>query len=137
MSIILSKNLTVKNGQLICVYNSLKPSFSNEAKSYYALWIKDPINKNENCLLFTKAELHLMKDTYNNNSENYKLGYIYSEVIGKRSIFLVKYLDLNKAEHFVTMSTKLLYKALERAKKNIEDNPEKSWFVDKISEEWF
>ena len=136
MGSVISSNLAVKNGQLIHMYNSLRPSFSNEAKSYYALWVKDPSDNSEFCLLFTESELGLMKVTITSNNDQFKLGYIYSETVGKRTMYTLKYSDLDKQEKLVTLSVKLFNKALQRAKKNIEDNPKKSWFVDKVSEEF-
>src|SRR5574344_1904355 len=116
MSIVQSKNLPVVNGQMLLVYNTLRPSFSNEAKSYYTLWVDS--QNGEVCLLFTPSDLALFKEFNTSKTQNYKLGYLYSEVIGKRQINTIKYLDVDGSEHLICLSTKLLDKATSRGSKN-------------------
>jgi hypothetical protein len=55
MATILSKDLKVKNGQIIKVQNDNRKSFSNEAKFYYAVWVKS-VTDEEFCIMFTEKE---------------------------------------------------------------------------------
>ena len=54
MATILSKDLKVKNGQIIKVQNDNRKEFSNEAKFYYALWVK--FNEKNICIMMTQNE---------------------------------------------------------------------------------
>jgi len=63
-------NVTVKNGRLIQVWNDLRAKFSNAAKLYWAVWVENAKGDNEECLLFTDAEIARARYRASRNKED-------------------------------------------------------------------
>jgi Tol biopolymer transport system component len=53
----LLKDVDVKAGRLITVWNTEKKAFSNSKDHYTSVWVEDEDGENERCLLFTKKEI--------------------------------------------------------------------------------
>jgi hypothetical protein len=63
-------NSRVVAGRLIRVKNTKKIKFSNAKNEYIAVWVEDPNNKNERCLLFTERELNIAEERAKKNPED-------------------------------------------------------------------
>jgi hypothetical protein len=133
MATILSKNLKVTNGQVIRVQNDNRKAFSNEAKFYYALWIKTEVGV-ETCLMFTKSEFDQCEKAVGSFDNGFALGHLYSVNFVKSSNFgkryFVRILHENSDETCLVLKESLYNTAVNRGLKNIEDQPEKSWLTD-------
>lgn len=131
MATILSKDLKVKNGQIIKVQNDNRKIFSNEAKFYYAVWVKT-ITDDELCIMFTESEFKKTEKVLGTFSDELELGRLYTFNTNKHNInkLLIKLIHANGDETCIFISTKLFEKLKVRAEKNIEDQPEKSWWTD-------
>ena len=135
MATILSKNLKVKNGQIIKVQNDNRKTFSNEAKFYYALWVKLESGV-ETCTMFTKSEFDKCEKALGTFDNAFKLGHLYSiqkvkaAKYGKR--FFCKVIHENTDETCLVLTETLLDTVINRALKNIEDQPEKAWLTNLI-----
>lgn len=132
MAEILSKDLTVENGQVICVKNTNRPKFSNEDERYYALWVETQTDE-EKCLLFTAKEFSrlIIKHIETDIIQFIELGQIYKY----KNNYIIKVKNIDQTIHVVQIKQFLYERALRRGIKNIEDQPEKTWFVDFIKEE--
>jgi hypothetical protein len=130
MATILSKNLKVKNGQIIKVQNDNRKEFSNEAKFYYAVWVKS-ITDEEFCIMFTENEFKKTEKVLGTFENELELGKIYTfwTTRSKPNKFIIKLIHANEDETCVAISTKFFEKLKIRAEKNIEDQPEKSWWT--------
>lgn len=131
MATILSKNLKVKNGQIIKVQNDNRKIFSNEAKFYYAVWVKT-ITDEEFCIMFTESEFKKCEKILGTVTDSLELGKIYTinAVKHDSNRILLKVIHANEDETCLFISMKLFNKLKVRAEKNIEDQPEKSWLTD-------
>jgi len=49
--------VSIKNGRLVKVWNTLRKKFSNAKMIYFVIWVEDANGKNERCLLFTESEI--------------------------------------------------------------------------------
>lgn len=131
MASILSKNLTVKNGQVIQVKNENRKSFSNEANTYYALWVKEA---NEHCLLFTEKEFNKCEKLLGTFCEDFDLGKVYTfqytKTKNSAKRYLINVIHINGDKTCLMLTEKLLNTVIKRGNKNIEDQPEKSWWID-------
>jgi hypothetical protein len=63
-------NVTVKNGRLIQVWNTLRPKFSNAKKKYWSVFVEDADGGNERCLLFTDREIKNAEYRASKNEED-------------------------------------------------------------------
>lgn len=133
MACILNQEKTVKNGQIIKVWNTERKVFSNAAYAYYALWVQEH-SGDEVCLLFTEHEYEGLLENKNIEIEFkdlLKFGESYK--FNNNRIVIVNTMDEDNVVFNITND--LFERALERAAKNTEDQPEKSWFTDNITEE--
>lgn len=133
MACILNQEKTVKNGQIIKVWNTERKVFSNAAYAYYALWVQEH-SGDEVCLLFTEHEYtKLLEDRIEEIQFKDKLTFGKSYKFNGNRIVIVNSMDEDGI--VFNISNDLFERALERAAKNAEDQPEKSWFTDNITEE--
>ena len=131
MATILSKDLKVKNGQLIKVQNDNRKKFSNEAKTYYALWVKD-IDNSEYCIMFTEKEFYKCEKVLGTFDDAFILGQVYTfDCIKNKtaSKILIKVNHVNGDETCIFLNKQQFEKLKLRGEKNIEDQPEKSWLT--------
>lgn len=134
MAEILSKDLKVKNGQILKVVNTNRKEFGNEAKTYNVVWVKDNELDYEFCIMLTEKELQNCERAIGSFDDNYVLGHLYTftsvkcEKLCKK--YFIKVLFPNEDETCLFMSAKKLDKFKKRAEKNIEDQPKKSWWTD-------
>lgn len=131
MATILSKDLKVKNGQIIKVKNENRKDFSNEAQFYYAVWIKY-VTGEEFCIMFTENEFKRCEKILGTLTYALDLGQVYTYASNKNEVVkvLIKLIHSNGDETCVFFPIKMFEKLKNRADKNIEDQPEKSWWVD-------
>lgn len=131
MATILSKDLKVKNGQVIKVQNENRKEFSNEAKSYYALWVKFE-NKNM-CIMMTQNEFKNTNKILGSIDDKFDLGTVYTMELVKRinssKRYLIRILHENEDETCLFLTEKQFNTFKVRGEKNIEDQPEKSWLT--------
>lgn len=87
--------------------------------------------------MFTKKEIENISQFCGTLVNDLILGKLYTleKENGKYPIYILLIKDLSKNEHVLKLNYKLYKTAKIRWYKNIEDQPEKSWFVDKILEE--
>lgn len=131
MAQILSKDLTVTNGQVIFVQNTNKRKFSNQNDRYCALWVQMG-DDCEKCLLFTEKEFtKLILNTVKTNIDELVLGKAYTF----NEDYLIKIKNIDSIQNIIYLKKYIYERALRRANKNIEDQPEKSWYVDYIMQE--
>ncbi len=136
MATILSKDLKVKNGQVLLVKNEkINKTRGNEAKTYLVLWFND-VDDIEKCLMFTENEFNKCEKVLGTFNNENKLGYAYSFNLVKAKtnskLKLIKIQHINSDETCLLITEKLFNKCLARAQKNIEDCPEKGWWTDLI-----
>jgi len=60
----------ITNGRIIRVWNTMKKTFSNANKMYYAIWVEDSNGKNERCVLFTENEIKRAEYRASKNKED-------------------------------------------------------------------
>lgn len=131
MAQILSKDLTVTNGQVIFVQNTNKRKFSNQNDRYCALWVQMG-DDCEKCLLFTEKEFtKLILNPVKTNIDELVLGKAYTF----NEDYLIKIKNIDSIQNIIYLKKYIYERALRRANKNIEDQPEKSWYVDYIMQE--
>lgn len=131
MAQILSKDLTVTNGQVIFVQNTNKRKFSNQNDRYCALWVQMG-DDCEKCLLFTEKEFtKLILNPVKTNIDELVLGKAYTF----NEAYLIKIKNIDSIQNIIYLKKYIYERALRRANKNIEDQPEKSWYVDYIMQE--
>ena len=130
MSTILSKDLKVKNGQVLLVKNENKKL--NESKTYLVCWVSD-IDNVEKCIMFTEKEFKKCEKVLGTFDDEYNMGYVYTFNFVRRktnsACKLIKVNHVNSDETCLLIPEKMFNKCLNRAKKNIEDCPEKGWFT--------
>jgi hypothetical protein len=131
MATIISKNLKVKNGQIIKVQNDNRKSFSNEARFYYAVWVK-PITGKDICLMLTESEFKNAEKILGSLVDELELGKVYTINSNRKNSnkILLKLIHANEDNTCLCISLNLFNKLKTRAEKNIEDQPEKSWLTD-------
>lgn len=66
----LLKDVTVKSGRLIPVWNTEKKAFSNSKDRYISVWVEDCDGSNERCLLFTENEIKKAEYRASRNPED-------------------------------------------------------------------
>lgn len=134
MAEILSKNLKVKNGQILTVSNTKRKEFGNEAKTYKVLWVADDELEYEFCIMLTEKELTNCERAIGTFAEEYVIGHLYTHFCVKceknYKKYFIKVLFENGDESCLILTPKKLDKFRKRAEKNIEDCPEKSWWTD-------
>ena len=64
------KDVSVKAGRLIPVYNKDRRKFSNAKRHYTAVCVEDADGSNERCLLFTDHELKRAEERAQKNPED-------------------------------------------------------------------
>lgn len=132
MAEILTTDLTVKNGQVICVKNTDKRKFSNADERYYALWI-DTLHDGEQCLFFTGKEFAslIVKHIDTDIANILELGKLYTY----KNKYMIKVKSIDQTEHIIQFGEFLYKRALKRCAKNTEDIPTKSWFTNYFRQE--
>jgi hypothetical protein len=131
MATILSKDLKVKNGQIIKVQNDNRKEFSNEAKFYYALWVK--FKNKDICIMMTQNEFKNANKILGSIDDKFDLGTVYTMDLVKRAKaskrYLIRVIHENEDETCLFLTEKQFNNFKIRGEKNIEDQPEKSWFT--------
>ena len=131
MATILSKDLKVKNGQIIKVQNDNRKEFSNESKFYYALWVK--FKNKDICIMMTQNEFKNANKILGSIDDKFDLGTVYTMDLVKRTKasqrYLIRIIHENEDETCLFLTKKQFYTFKVRGEKNIEDQPEKSWFT--------
>ena len=132
MAEILTTDLTVKNGQVICVKNTDKRKFSNADDRYYVLWV-DTLNDGEKCLFFTGKEFAslIVKRIDTDIVSLLELGKLYTY----KNKYMIKVKSIDETEHIIQFGEFLYERALKRCAKNTEDIPTKSWFINYFRQE--
>lgn len=120
-------NKKAAHGNLIKLLNKNKKSA--ESKFYYTLWVEDKFGSNEQCLIFSQSDISKIKDVkYCDFQDQMGLGRLYR--LGNASSYFVKIKGLDKSEKVVRLSSTVISNGITRAKKNLEDIPQKGFIQD-------
>jgi len=125
MRIIMADNV-VKKGHLVIVDNKNKKW--NEKVEYVAMHVEDSDN-GEHCLLFTRNEIHkYFKPVYIENL-NIDAGDLFRFIVNNRRYVITRVICKDKS-FIIKLPWWLYLTAKERANKNPEDIPAKSFWTD-------
>lgn len=117
----------IKLGNVVRVANQEKKIHENE--QYIAIQIQNEDGNDERCILLTEIEFSdMQKITFEFAKNKMIAGRLYSAIIDKKQIFLVKIDNGQGNEYIYRLPKTLLNTAQERAGRNPEDLTKKSWF---------
>jgi len=120
-------NKKAVHGRLVKLANKNKKSV--ESEFYFALWVENKFDSDEQCLLFSQSDLNKIQDVKFCDFQNYMdLGKLYR--MGNAESYFIKIKDLDNVEKIVRLNSTVMGNGIRRAKKNPEDVPEKGFIQD-------
>ena len=120
-------NKKAVHGNLVKLANKNKKAV--ESEFYYALWVENKFDSDEQCLLFSQSDISKIKDVkYCDFQDQMDLGKLYH--LGNASSYFIKIKGLDKLEKIVRLNGTVMSNGITRAKKNPEDIPQKGFIQD-------
>lgn len=127
-----------KMGELYKVANKEREENNKQRCSedtfYYSLFIEDMSGDVERTILLTDKEVAKLSPVYlpEQFEKQLVLGRVYTLRTGKKEFNIVRLKGLQGAEDVVSMPSRLIAKALDRAAKHPETTPKKTWLQDML-----
>jgi len=119
--------ITVKNGAIIIVPNKNPVFGAND--TYISIWVEDLDGKNERAIFLTEREFEKLPSVDLWVKKDMVVGRLYPVKLNNKSVYFVKGFD-SKVEYVFILTEKKLKAFENRAKKNKEDIPKKSFWAD-------
>jgi hypothetical protein len=121
------KNKNAAHGNLVKLTNKDKTAV--ESEFYYAMWVENAQDKDEQCLLFSQSDLNKISDVeFCDFVKVMDFGKLYR--MGNAKSYFIKIKDLDNSEKVVRLNSTVMKNGQTRAKKNPEDVPEKGLIQD-------